>query len=122
MNAKQRYLAKQEAKEEAYYKGMEAPKTTFVDTGNGITEVQNNSDKNEPINAPVQNKKTTLQNYKPVEKVKPQDNKIIEEINDSKKLSEKKREELYDKIVNSAISYKIELISEKVIDEINILN
>ena len=48
--------------------------------------------------------------------------KIIEEINDSKKLSEKKREELYDKIVNTAISYKIELISEKVIDEINILN
>ena len=29
---------------------------------------------------------------------------------------------MYDKIVNTAISYKIELISEKVIDEINILN
>lgn len=48
--------------------------------------------------------------------------KIIEDINDSKKLSEKKREELYDKIVNTAISYKIELINEKVIDDINILN
>lgn len=83
MNVKDRYKAKQEAKEEAYYKGLEAPKTTFVDTGNGITEVQTNSDKNGPINAPVQgdqNKQTTLQNYKPVEQVKPQENKIVEEI------------------------------------------
>lgn len=69
MNAKQRYLAKKEAKEEAYYKGLEAPQTKMVDTGNGFTEVQTNTDKNEPINAPVQNSKqnTTLQNYKPVE-------------------------------------------------------
>lgn len=68
MNAKQRYMAKQEAKEEAYYKGLEAPQTKMVDTGNGFTEVQTNTDKNEPVNAPVQNnKRTTLQNYKPVE-------------------------------------------------------
>ena len=71
MNVKDRYKAKQEAQEEAYYKGMEAPKTTFVDTGNGITEVQTNSDKNEPINEP-QKKQTTLQNYKPVEQAQPE--------------------------------------------------
>ena len=71
MNVRDRYKAKQEAQEEAYYKGMEAPKTTFVDTGNGITEVQTNSDKNEPINEP-QKEKTTLQNYKPVEQAQPE--------------------------------------------------
>ena len=71
MNVKDRYKAKQEAKEEAYYKGQEAPKTTFVDTGNGITEMQTNSDKNEPVNAP-QKKQTTLQNYKPVEQAQPE--------------------------------------------------
>lgn len=71
MNAKQRYLAKKEAKEEAYYKGLEAPQTKMVDTGNGFTQVQTNTDKNGPINAP-ETKRTTLQNYKPVEKVKPQ--------------------------------------------------
>lgn len=87
MNVKQRAKANKEAAEEAYYKGMEAPKTTFVDTGNGITEVQTNSDKNVPINAPSaatkETKRTTLQNYKPVqsvEQVKPQENKIVEEI------------------------------------------
>jgi len=47
---------------------------------------------------------------------------IIEDINDSKKLSEKKREKLYDEIINTAICYKIELIDNKTIDEINILN
>ena len=31
--------------------------------------------------------------------------KIIDGINDSKKLSEKKREELYEKIIESALSY-----------------
>lgn len=83
MNAKQRAQARKEAQEEAYYKGMEAPKTTFVDTGNGITEVQTNSDKNGTINEPssaTETKRTTLQNYKPVEQVKPQENKIVEEI------------------------------------------
>ena len=42
-------------------------------------------------------------------------------INDSKKLSEKKREELYDVIMENAISVGIGMSSEKVIDEINIL-
>ena len=47
---------------------------------------------------------------------------IIEGIDDSKKVSEKKREILYDKIIEKAIAYKICLADEKVIDEINILN
>lgn len=74
MNVKDRYKAKQEAKEEAYYKGMEAPQAKMVDTGNGFTQVQTNTDKNEPVNAPVQNnKQTTLQNYKPVEQAQPKE-------------------------------------------------
>ena len=48
--------------------------------------------------------------------------KIIEGINDSKKLSEKKREALFEKIINTAISYHIEFVDEKTIDNINILN
>lgn len=43
-------------------------------------------------------------------------------INDSKKLTPKKREELFDKIIEVAISYSICSVDEKVIDEINILN
>ena len=43
--------------------------------------------------------------------------KIIEGVNDSKKLSAKKREELFDKIVDIAISYSIVEIDEKKIDE-----
>jgi len=43
-------------------------------------------------------------------------------INDSKKLSEKKREELYDEIVEKAVAYHISSVDESVIDEINILN
>ena len=48
------------------------------------------------------------------------EDKIIEGINDSKKLSAKKREELYDKIVERAISYSIATVDEKTIDDINI--
>ncbi|HBO48678.1 MAG TPA: ribonuclease HII [Clostridiales bacterium] len=48
--------------------------------------------------------------------------KIIEGINDSKKLSEKKREALFEKIINTAISYHIEFVDEKTIDNINIMN
>lgn len=44
-----------------------------------------------------------------------------EQINDSKKISEKKREKLYDTIMQEAISIGIGMSSEKVIDEINIL-
>ena len=47
---------------------------------------------------------------------------IIEGINDSKKLSEKKRDLLYDKIIEKAIAYHIELVDEETIDSINILN
>ena len=47
---------------------------------------------------------------------------IIPGINDSKKLSEKKRDELYQKIIDRAISYSIVMIDEKKIDQINILN
>ncbi len=42
-------------------------------------------------------------------------------IDDSKKLSEKKREELYDEIVSRALSFSICRIEPDVIDEINIL-
>ena len=46
---------------------------------------------------------------------------IIEGVNDSKKLSEKKREALFDKIINEALCYSIASANEKEIDEINIL-
>lgn len=46
----------------------------------------------------------------------------IEGLNDSKKLSEKKREQLFDVITEKAISYSIGIATEKEIDEINILN
>lgn len=45
-----------------------------------------------------------------------------ERINDSKKLTEKKRELLYDVIMENAISVGVGISSENVIDEINILN
>lgn len=47
---------------------------------------------------------------------------FIEGINDSKKLTEKRREELFDIIREKAIAYNICMIDEKRIDEINILN
>ena len=43
-------------------------------------------------------------------------------INDSKKLTEKKRDALFDVIEQKAIAYSIASASEKEIDEINILN
>ena len=43
-------------------------------------------------------------------------------INDSKKMSEKKREQLYDVVVENAIAYGVGFATEKEIDEINILN
>ena len=49
-------------------------------------------------------------------------NQYIDGVNDSKKLSEKKREELFDKICNEAIAYSITMVDEKTIDEINIRN
>lgn len=45
----------------------------------------------------------------------------IEKVNDSKKLSEKTREKLYEEIISKAIDYSVGIVDEKVIDEINIL-
>ncbi|MFR2570899.1 MAG: ribonuclease HII [Clostridia bacterium] len=53
--------------------------------------------------------------------IMPQDS-MIEGVNDSKKVSEKKREKLYDLIINEAISYSVAIIGQDIIDEINILN
>lgn len=47
---------------------------------------------------------------------------IIKGINDSKKLTEKRREELFDEICEKAEAYSIYSVDEKRIDEINILN
>lgn len=47
---------------------------------------------------------------------------MIEGVNDSKKVSEKKRELLYEQIIAEAISYSVAIIDEKEIDRINILN
>ena len=47
---------------------------------------------------------------------------MIEGVNDSKKVSEKKSEKLYDMIIEEAISYSVAIIGQDVIDEINILN
>lgn len=49
------------------------------------------------------------------------DEDIIQGVNDSKKVSEKNREILFDKIKEKAIAYQIELLDEKAIDEMNIL-
>ena len=50
------------------------------------------------------------------------ENSMIEGVNDSKKVSEKKREKLYDLILEEAISYSVAIIGHDVIDDINILN
>ena len=50
------------------------------------------------------------------------ENSMIEFVNDSKKVTEKRREKLYDVIMEEAISYSITVIDQDVIDEINILN
>ncbi|MDE6870164.1 MAG: ribonuclease HII, partial [Clostridia bacterium] len=49
------------------------------------------------------------------------DEDIIQGVNDSKKVSEKNREILFDKIMQKALACKVEWADEKVIDEINIL-
>lgn len=49
------------------------------------------------------------------------ENCVIEGLNDSKKISEKKREALFDVIKEKAVSYCIASVDEKIIDEINIL-
>ncbi len=51
----------------------------------------------------------------------PKDSRILY-VNDSKKLSEKKREELYDIIMKEAVSVGVGIAAPERIDEINILN
>ena len=45
---------------------------------------------------------------------------IIDGVNDSKKLSEKKREKLYEDIIKNAVAYSVAFVEPSVIDEINI--
>lgn len=47
---------------------------------------------------------------------------FIEGVNDSKKVSEKKREKLYEQITEEAIAWEVGIVTPKEIDEINILN
>jgi len=49
-------------------------------------------------------------------------NFMIEGVDDSKKISEKKRELLYPKIIENAIAYSVSFIDNNEIDKINILN
>ncbi len=53
--------------------------------------------------------------------VMPRDS-MIEGVNDSKKVSEKKREKLYEEITNEALGCGVGIISQEEIDKINILN
>ena len=47
---------------------------------------------------------------------------FIEGINDSKKISESKREKLYEKIIEEAIDWSVGIVDQTEIDRINILN
>lgn len=47
---------------------------------------------------------------------------VIDALTDSKKMTERKRDEVYDIIIQNAVAYAIELVSASEIDEINILN
>ena len=47
---------------------------------------------------------------------------MIEGVNDSKKVSEKKREKVYEEIINQAIDWSVGIVDQNEIDEINILN
>ncbi|MCZ6701552.1 MAG: ribonuclease HII [Ignavibacteria bacterium] len=47
---------------------------------------------------------------------------FIEGVNDSKKLSESKRENLYEKIINQSVACDVAIVSHGKIDKINILN
>lgn len=53
--------------------------------------------------------------------VMPRDS-MIEGVNDSKKVSEKKREKLYEQITEEALGFGVGIISQEEIDRINILN
>lgn len=47
---------------------------------------------------------------------------FIEGVNDSKKISEKKREMLFEKIIKESIAWSVGIIDQKLIDKVNILN
>ncbi|MBR3152300.1 MAG: ribonuclease HII [Clostridia bacterium] len=47
---------------------------------------------------------------------------MIEGVNDSKKVSEKKREKIYEDIISEAVDWSVGIVDQKEIDEINILN
>ena len=47
---------------------------------------------------------------------------FIEGVNDSKKISENKREKLYEQITNEAVDWSVGIVDQNEIDEINILN
>ena len=47
---------------------------------------------------------------------------FIEGVNDSKKISERRREQLYEQIISEAIDWAVGIVDQKEIDEINILN
>ena len=47
---------------------------------------------------------------------------FIEGVNDSKKISEKKREKIYEQIIEEAIAYSVGVVDKDMIDELNILN
>ncbi len=49
-------------------------------------------------------------------------NSMIEGVNDSKKVSEKRREKLYEMILDEALAYGVGIVSQEEIDRINILN
>lgn len=53
--------------------------------------------------------------------VMPKDS-FIEGVNDSKKVSEKKREKLYEQITNEAIAWSVAIVEQGEIDRVNILN
>ena len=53
--------------------------------------------------------------------IMPEDS-MIEGVNDSKKVSETKREKLYEEIIKSAIAWGVGIIEPNEIDDINILN
>jgi len=47
---------------------------------------------------------------------------LIEGIDDSKKLNQKRREELFEKIIKESIAHSVSVVSVEIIEEINILN
>ena len=47
---------------------------------------------------------------------------MLEWVNDSKKVTEKRREILYDRIIEDSLAWSVALVSQQEIDELNILN